>query len=70
MNSIYEAEDDEQCDDKEDEEYLPEEPDKDESQINGDEDGLIGDDHDTGSPTEEGCNESMDDNGRNTQDEI
>ena len=35
MNSIYEAEDDELSDDEEDEEYLPEELDEDESQFMG-----------------------------------
>ena len=68
MNPTYEEDDEELSDDEEDEEYIPEEHD-DESQIDVDEDGSIGDDHDGGGPTEVNYNESMDDNGRDTQNE-
>ena len=69
MNPTYEEEDEELSNDEEDEDYLPERQDDDESQIDVNEDGSTGDDLNDEGPTEVDYNESMDDNGKETQNE-
>ena len=69
MNPTYEEEDEELSDDEEDEDYLPERQDDDESQIDVNKDGSTGDDINDEGPTDVDYNESMDDNGKETQNE-
>ena len=69
MNPTYEEEDEELSNDEEDEDYIPERQDDDESQIDVNEDGSTVDDLDDEGPTEVDYNESMDDNGKEIQNE-